>query len=516
MWWLVCVALITALLCAPFFRVVYGMADEGAILRGAELMLRGKKLYADFFEFLPPATYLLTTAWFALAGLSIASARTLAILTVVGIACFTFLSSRQASKDAPLSAVLVCSWAMMSQWQWLQVSHHWFTTFFSMLAAWAALASLGQSQPRSSLWPVVAGLASGAAITTMQTCGLWVALATIIAFRTRSELLAYVLGLALIPAIVILYLVEQNTLAAAFDDVVIFAATQYASIQSVPFGYGTSTLDYPISYLFPLVAFLAIFIGISDWRTHLREHRFQLCIALALAGLVGCFPRPDVVHIGFGAPLALPLLAYCAGPLVRRLSPPYRRAAIAATVVFYLPPVVAYVNLSNNAFHARAVPTPRGDTIFASNQDMSKIIGRIAAIPPGESFFFYPFMPLLPFLTAREHVSKYDLFVPWYTTPAQYQSACQSLVREATWVVLDRRFRDNSYWKGAYPAIPDAEPRETIQFEKALKSAFAPVVTEGDFDLRRRRPGISDDLCHGINPPEDTQQLGARHSSKDQ
>ena len=32
------------------------------------------------------------------------------------------------------------------------------------------------------------------------------------------------------------------------------------------------------------------------------------------------------------------------------------------------------------------------------------------------------------FLTAREHVSKYDIFVPGYTTPAQYREACQDVM----------------------------------------------------------------------------------------
>ena len=62
-----------------------------------------------------------------------------AILTIVGIACFTYLACWQASKNAPLSALLATGWVVMSQGIWTQVSHHWFTTLFSMLAAWAAM-----------------------------------------------------------------------------------------------------------------------------------------------------------------------------------------------------------------------------------------------------------------------------------------------------------------------------------------------------------------------------------------
>src|SRR5262249_9670255 len=130
-WWVLLVALIAALLCVPFFHIIYWLSDEGVLLNGAERLLRGNTLYVDFFEFLPPGGFVLTAAWFKIAGISVGSARSLAILTIVGIACFTYLACRQASKSAPLSAVLATGWVVMSQGIWTQVSHHWFTTLFS-------------------------------------------------------------------------------------------------------------------------------------------------------------------------------------------------------------------------------------------------------------------------------------------------------------------------------------------------------------------------------------------------
>src|SRR5271166_138883 len=53
-WWLLAVGLITVALCLPFIRYVGWLFDEGVFLHGAERMLRGDKLYLDFFEFLPP------------------------------------------------------------------------------------------------------------------------------------------------------------------------------------------------------------------------------------------------------------------------------------------------------------------------------------------------------------------------------------------------------------------------------------------------------------------------------
>src|SRR5258708_2881513 len=103
-WWLPLVALIAALSCAPFLRTVFSLSDEGMLLLGAERMLHGDRLYADFFEFLPPGGFVLTATWFKLAGVSLCSARLLAVLTIVGVAFLTFLSCPQASRNAPLSA----------------------------------------------------------------------------------------------------------------------------------------------------------------------------------------------------------------------------------------------------------------------------------------------------------------------------------------------------------------------------------------------------------------------------
>src|SRR5262249_13763319 len=83
-WWLRFVGMIGTVLCVPLIPALFGMGpDEAVLLNGAERMRRGAGLYVDFFEFLPPGGFVLTEAWFSLAGISIVSARSLAILTIV-------------------------------------------------------------------------------------------------------------------------------------------------------------------------------------------------------------------------------------------------------------------------------------------------------------------------------------------------------------------------------------------------------------------------------------------------
>src|SRR5450755_4173052 len=73
-WWLLAVGSVAAMLCMPFIRSVYSLGDEGVLLNGATQLLRGSKLYVDFFEFIPPGGFVLTAAWLDIMGTSMLSA----------------------------------------------------------------------------------------------------------------------------------------------------------------------------------------------------------------------------------------------------------------------------------------------------------------------------------------------------------------------------------------------------------------------------------------------------------
>ena len=492
----------------PFFRTVFEVdIDEGILLNGAERMLRGSRLYADFFEFLPPGGFVLTAAWFSIVGISFGSARALAILTIVGIACFTYLACWQACKNAPLSAVIATCWVVTSQGPWTQVSHHWFATLFSMVAAWAALANIEHAQ-RWLRWPLIAGAAAGMAAMVTPHRGALAMLAAVTAFlnlrRRHPELIVYVLGCALVPAGLLAYVIWHHALAAAFDDVIRFTAGRYAAIQSVPFGFGVP--NPPLTHLFPLAALLTLLVCAHDWRSGLRDRLLWQCTAFGLAGFLGCFPRPDIYHIAFAAPLACPLLACCMTRLTQRwrsASWPYRYLVVlAAGVVIGLCvlSVLYFLRVSQVAMRAEIVPTARGRVAFPMPLGVGapEVLARIAATPSGDAYFFYPNMVMLPFLAAREQVSKYDIFLPGYTLPSQYRDACISVMLHASWVVIDRRWTDPRNLKQLYPGMRDAQSQETQLFEQALDSGFELVAQEQTFELRRRREGISDTVCAGI------------------
>ena len=261
--WLLSVGAIAAMLCMPFARTVWWLGDEGVLLHGADRMLKGDRLYVDFFEFLPPGGFVLTAAWLSISGVSFLSARTLAILTIVGIACFSYLACQLASGKKPLSAAITIMWVVMSQGSWTQVNHHWFTTLFSMIAAWAALASVEQPQHRLK-WPLIAGLAAGMAGMVTSSRGALVAVAAMTAFlflrRNWHEFLVCGLATALVPMGLLIYLASQDSLIAAFDSVIVFTATRYASNQGVPFGFGADIQNFLFVWLFQFAALLLLIV----------------------------------------------------------------------------------------------------------------------------------------------------------------------------------------------------------------------------------------------------------------
>jgi hypothetical protein len=128
------------------------------------------------------------------------------------------------------------------------------------------------------------------------------------------------------------------------------------------------------------------------------------------------------------------------------------------------------------------------------------LLQQIAATPPGDAYFFYPDMPMMPFLTARNHVAPYDIFFPNYTMPSQYQNACISVMEHASWIVIDPSWTDPKFLSMAFPTMRNFRPSELSKFEQALDGGFERVARNGPFELWRRRstgvdPGRCDDIA---------------------
>jgi hypothetical protein len=506
--WAFALTIGTILVCLPFIRIVHslGPTDEAALLYGADRMLRGEAIYRDFFEFLPPGGFMLLYGWFDWTGVSLPGARAFAIGCLAGIAALTFLASHRASGRTAVPALLTLQWVVATQGHadlGTQVSHHWLTTLFSILAAYATLDTVARAS-RWCIGPAWAGLAGGAAAMVVPTRGAAALVAAAASLldgrRYRLEFAALVMASAVVPGALVIYLLGVHALGSAIDDVIVFTARQYLSVQGVPYARGVTYQNYPLKYLFPLAGLLAAVYGVVNWRASWRDPTFRTCVAFALSGVVGFLPRPDMAHIGFCAPLACPLLAYCICGLTRAWSRLYSRALAVAIVALCLPTVPVFAYFVHLALAADAVETPRGRITLASEAtDAKATIARIAATPAGDTYLFYPYLEMLAFLTAREQVSPFVLFIPQYTLPSQYKRACESTMRRADWALIDRRWSDARTLKEAMPAIRDANPPEKRAFERAVETAFEFVARDGVLELRQRSAAADPRLCSDID-----------------
>src|SRR6185437_1878122 len=283
------------------------LGDEGIVVHGALLLNKGKALYKDFFEFYPPIAFLVTQLWLKLTGHSLAGARILVVLVIAGISFLTCLICLRVSKSRPVSAALTFTWALSSQGFWTQIDHHWFTTLFSLIAFLNLLP--GRSQ---RIHPFFCGFAAGASALTTSGRGALVfsaAFLTILARGNKIDTWKYIGGAASISALVLLYVIANGSFVAAYQDIIVFTASRYIGIESVPFGLGTKVQYFAVSLMFPVAAVLATLAVLQGRLRLLRDYNFRAALAFGIAGFLGCFPSPDAAHLLFAAPLMLPLLS---------------------------------------------------------------------------------------------------------------------------------------------------------------------------------------------------------------
>ena len=486
--------------CAPFFRYVAWLGDEGVLLHAALRILGGEVLYRDFFGILPPGGYLIVTAWMKLFGVGFGAVRVLAVGVIVGIAALVYATARLSSGSRPLAALVAIAWAVLSQGDLTVVSHHWFATAASMVSAVGLLLVVDGSPGRKAAF--AAGLFAGAAAMVNSTRGAFMCVALFAGLLTlragRARLVTAVVGMVVVPTAMVLHVTAAGALVEAFDDVIRYPALHYAGIQAVPFGMGASLQTLALVALFPAAFVLAGAALASEGAALWRNPRFRVSVGLALVGLLGSYPRPDHFHIAFTVPLACPLFALAAvdvrglrrslvGKFFIGLCLLGLASGVATAAVVSRSPVVAT---------ARGLTVPGGDLQPA---DFAALVFQIDRVPAGSAFFFYPYSPLLPYLTGRRHAAAIDVMVPGYTPVEQFRKTCERVTTEAQWVVIDRQWSDPTFLRMIFPAMRDPDPPEKRDFEAALRVAFDRIVHASTrFELRQRSGHPSVALCDKI------------------
>jgi hypothetical protein len=423
----------------------------------------------------------------------------LAVGVIVLIAALVYATARLSSGSRPLAALIAVAWAVLSPGTWTVINHHWFTTAASLASAVGLLLAVDGGSRRAAAF--TAGLFAGSAAMVTSTRGALMCIAVLVVLLTvnpSSGFLSAVAGMAITPTTMVVHVAANATLAAAFDDVILYPALHYAGIQAAPFGMGASRYELALVAFFPVAFVLAGAVLAFERCALWRDPRFRVSFALAIVGLLGSYPRPDRVHISFTVALACPLFALAAVH-IRGLG----RIAVCALFVGLC--LVGLVSAVATAFIVSRLPvvvTARGPIVPSPNlvpHDFAALMLAINRVPAGNALFFYPYSPLLPYLTGRRHAAAVDVMIPGYTTAEQVRKTCVRVATDAQWVVIDRQLSDPDVLRRIYPAMRDPDPPEKRNFEAALRVAFDEVVWASTrFELRKRSGGAAAVPCEQI------------------
>jgi hypothetical protein len=323
----------------------------------------------------------------------------------------------------------------------------------------------------------------------------------------RARLPSVIAGMAIGPIAAIGYLVWAGALSEAFDALVRFASQRYSGVQYLSFASFATWLDAVNVAVFPAAGALSLATLVMRRRpTVWGDPRSRLALALAVVGFLGAFPRPDIVHLNFTVPLACPLVALAVTWVAGGLRAP-ARVTMSVLVIGLCVAGVAYATkrrVDVMAGPLDVIPTARGAMIRRPDpwtSDFGLLMWHLAQLPKGEPTFFYPYLPMLPYLTARPHAAALDVLVPGYNTPEQFRETCARVVREARWLVLDRTWSDPGRLKALFPTMKDYDPPEKRDLEGALARGFDHVVHRtATFELRRRGAVSADVLCGHADP----------------
>jgi hypothetical protein len=466
-------------------------------------LLSGKFLYRDFWEFYPPAGLLITEGWMRVFGRSFESIRSLAVLIVLGTTCCSYLACLLVSGDVLLSVALVVFAMMATRIGSISIIHHGMTTTLSVAAVWLCLLSIhrkGTGVGSSFL----AGVAAGIAAVITSTRGVYAIVAVLATFveirRFRPQLFAAFVGSLVVPVLCLLYIILNGEFDPAYDDIVRFTLSSYSSIQGMSWGEHYSWLN-GTKDLFPAVALLALLTIIISGRKVLGDPAFRCCVFFAMAGFVGVFPRPDIPHIRGDLPLLLPLIAYCWPSLVIGKWPLLvRYAAFAVFALIFAQATAPFVRDAWFALRAPSVETAVGPVKLMSGEKHGgeEMIQFVQSRPASDKFLFYPYLPMVPYLTQREEVPPLDLTTPEYTKTHQYFDLCMAATSQASWVIVDTVWADPKHWQMNWPAIKNPTPPETVAFEQAIAKNFAFVSQMGEFQIRKRLPTTNSADCNSI------------------
>lgn len=402
--------------------------DEGIFLDGARRILNGQAPYRDFFILMGPGSFWLQALAIKIFGMTLAASRAVTLLDYGVIAgCVFWLVARRSSPALGAFTAAVCLILETADPVVALPNHRWDSAALAMLAV-----TIVASEASPALLFLAGACAAFAAWVTPTVGLVGLALGLYLLWLRRADGIRFAVGGIGISAVSTAVLAAQGALLPLIQQM-LWTGSNYSRANRMPYGSrfggygqlfagsegGELVVRALIVFGLTLPAILPPVVAIVAWLRR-REAANLIVVIGAFALLASAYPRFDVPHLTYAAPLFYALLA----PEFARFSS--NKARVAA----FLGTCLLTTLFGGYAVLLRFSETPilsQVGNIRASAEDRALITGLQQRVPRGSTLFVYPYLPVAYFLTLTENPTRYSYLQPGMMSDHDEQTALAEL-----------------------------------------------------------------------------------------
>ncbi len=298
-------------------------SDEGVILEGAWNLINGKRLYFDFFEFIPPGGFYAIFWVWKIFGVNYLSAKLLGVVIIFLSSIGVYRISGQFVKNkfaGASSFVFIISSAF-----WPIINHNTFNILFIVWAVYFFLKGLSGYEKK---YFIFSGLLTGVSILFLQQRGVALLAAVsmfliILFFKEKKYLILKLSFYYSLPALAVLSLLAIKwPPQLLYQNLVLFPLSNYGKINNIPL------------YLFFLYAAAFLLIVLLLRRQRAKELWGLIFIQFFL--LLSSLTRPDINHISLVIFPLYPLFFLAYGRSMHK----FRASAYSLFAVIIMAPII--------------------------------------------------------------------------------------------------------------------------------------------------------------------------------
>lgn len=370
-------------------------SDEGIILGGAWRLYNGEKIYLDFFEYLPPASFYLVYGFWKLVGPSYLAASFLAILNLAAVLAAIHLIAKNVGMGR--FSVFPPLLFLIFSIHWPLIGHN---TFVLAPLAWSAYFFLRFLKNNSLKYLISSGALAGLTGLFLQHRFLALVLAVIaclfIFYRNNFKKALKAIAVYGLAAFLPLSLFFFWPLGVLYQDIMVIPWSNYLGISSV----GLFWLLVPLGFL------ILIFLFYGRKRTKEEDFLFILQFFLLLSVAM----RPDAFHV---FSVIFPLLILSLSFSLKGLSEKHSQGLKIFSTSFLA------LSIFSLSIVLEDVDSSRQEFFYLAKE----------ACAASQYIYSGPFAPGLYFELGKKNPSRYDSLLPGFNTPEQLAEALADISR---------------------------------------------------------------------------------------